>query len=128
VPRSGIRKGTSRCPNCRSGIGIGAHAVDVLFLDLPTEEEPAIIWHIYLKKYGVSGELPVDEGWTGAEIKECCRKAHRLRKSLVHASRYIVPVSRSAAEQVKALRQMASGKFISASTQSMYQCLNIKSS
>jgi len=91
------------------------------FFDLPTEQEREIIWQIYLNKYGVSGDLPDDEGWTGAEIKECCRKAHRLGMSLAHASRYIVPVSRSAAEQVKALRQMASGKFISASTQGMYQ-------
>ena len=91
------------------------------FFDLPTAEEREIIWQIYLNKYGVSGELPDDEGWTGAEIKECCRKAHRLGMSLAHAARYIVPVSRSAAEQVKALRQMASGKFISASTPGMYQ-------
>jgi hypothetical protein len=76
---------------------------------------------IYLKKYGVSGELPEDEGWTGAEIKACCRKAHRLGMSLAHAAKYIVPLSRSAAEQVKALRQMASGKFVSASTQGMCQ-------
>jgi hypothetical protein len=91
------------------------------FFDLPTPDEREVIWQIYLKKYDVSGDLPNDEGWTGAEIKECCRKAHRLGMSLAHASRYIVPVSRSAAEQVKALRQMASGKFISASTQGMYQ-------
>ena len=32
------------------------------FFDLPTEEEREIIWQIYLKKYGVSGELPDDEG------------------------------------------------------------------
>jgi hypothetical protein len=41
--------------------------------------------------------------------------------SAFHAARYIVPVSRSAAEQIKALRQMASGKFISASTPGVYQ-------
>jgi len=41
--------------------------------------------------------------------------------TLVQAAKYIVPVSRSAAEQVKALRQMASGKFISASTPGVYQ-------
>jgi len=40
------------------------------------------------------------EGWTGAEIKECCRKAHRLGMTLAEASRYIVPVSRSAGEQI----------------------------
>jgi len=41
--------------------------------------------------------------------------------TLLQAARYIVPVSRSAAEQIKALRQMASGKFISASTPGVYQ-------
>ncbi len=91
------------------------------FFDLPTADERETIWRIYLKKYGVSGELPNDEGWTGAEIKECCRKAHRLGITLAQASRYIVPVSRSAAEQIKALRQMASGKFISASSPGVYR-------
>jgi hypothetical protein len=91
------------------------------FFDLPTAEERRTIWQIYLKKYIVSGELPDDEGWTGAEIKECARKAHRLRMTLTEASRYIVPVSRSAAEQIKALRQMASGKFISASIPGLYR-------
>jgi hypothetical protein len=86
------------------------------FFDLPSEEERETIWGIYLKKYNVSGQLPNDEGWTGVEIKECCRKAHRLGITLMQAARYIVPVSRFAAEQIKALRQMASGKFISAST------------
>ncbi len=39
----------------------------------------------------------------------------------MQAARYIVPVSRSAAEQIKALRQMASGKFISASMPGVYR-------
>ena len=91
------------------------------FFDLPTAEERETIWRIYLKKYEVSGDLPDDEGWTGAEIKECCRRAYRLRMTLAEASRYIVPVSRSAGEQIKALRQMASGKFISASTPGVYR-------
>ena len=91
------------------------------FFDLPTAEERETIWRIYLKKYEVSGDLPNDEGWTGAEIKECCRKAHRLGMILVEAARYIVPVSRSAAEQIKALRLMASGKFLSASTTGVYR-------
>jgi hypothetical protein len=52
------------------------------------------------------------------------RKASLMALSLLkplQAARYIVPVSRSAAEQVKALRHMASGKFISASTPGVYQ-------
>ena len=62
------------------------------FFDLPTTDERETIWEIYLKKYNVSGELPNDEGWTGAEIKECCRKAHRLRITLMQAAHYIVDV------------------------------------
>jgi hypothetical protein len=91
------------------------------FFDLPTPVEREIIWRIYLKKYGVSGELPNDEGWTGAEIKECCRKAYRLGLELTQAAHYIIPIARSAAEQIKALRQMASGKFINASTAGVYR-------
>jgi hypothetical protein len=91
------------------------------FFDLPTKEERAAIWKIYIAKYGVSGVRPDDEGWTGAEIKECCRKAYRLRISLQESAQYIVPVSRSAAEQIKTLRQQASGKFLSASHPGIYQ-------
>jgi hypothetical protein len=91
------------------------------FFDLPTKEERATIWKIYLAKYGVAGARPDDEGWTGAEIKECCRKAYRLRISLPESAQYIVPVSRSAAEQIKVLRQQASGKFLSASQPGVYQ-------
>ncbi len=91
------------------------------FFDLPTAEERDAIWQIYLKKYNVSGELPSDPGWTGAEIKECCRKAHRLKMSLKEASEYIIPVFRSAADQIKALRQTASGKFLNASKPGVYR-------
>jgi ATPase family associated with various cellular activities (AAA) len=91
------------------------------FFDLPSPEERAAIWRIYLSNYGVSGELPDDDGWTGAEIKECCRKAYRLKLTLKESAEYIVPVSRSAADQIKTLRQQASGKFISAATPGVYQ-------
>ena len=91
------------------------------FFDLPSPEERAAIWKIYLAKYGGSGELPDDDGWTGAEIKECCRKAYRLKLTLKESAEYIVPVSRSAADQIKMLRQQASGKFISASNPGVYQ-------
>ncbi len=84
-------------------------------------KEREAIWKIYVAKYGVSGDLPDDDGWTGAEIKECCRKAYRLRISLSESGQYIVPVSRSAADQIEALRQQASGKFLSASQPGVYQ-------
>ncbi len=92
------------------------------FFDLPDAGERDTIWKLYLAKYDVDGERPNDDGWTGAEIKECCKKAARLRISLKEAASYIVPVSRSAAEQIRALRQQASGRFISAARCGVYEC------
>jgi hypothetical protein len=91
------------------------------FFDLPSPQDRAAIWTIYTTKYGVAGQLPDDDGWTGAEIKECCRKAYRLKLTLEESAEYVVPVSRSAADQIKALRQQASGRFISASYPGVYQ-------
>ena len=85
------------------------------FFDLPSAEERNAIWNIYLTKWNLAGELPDDEGWTGAEIRECGRKAWRLKLSLKESAGYIVPVSRSAADQIEALRRQASGRFLSAS-------------
>lgn len=91
------------------------------FFDLPSADEREVIWRIYERKYSVSGERPEDEGWTGAEIKECCRKAGRLGLPLKRAAEYTVPISKSAAEQIKSLRQQASGRFISASSAGVYR-------
>ncbi len=78
------------------------------FFDLPSAEERKAIWNIYLTKWNRTGDLPDDEGWTGAEIKECARKAWRLKMSLKESAGYIVPVSRSAADQIESLRRQAS--------------------
>jgi hypothetical protein len=107
---------TSLPPELRRRFTLGT-----FFFDLPSAAERELIWHIYEKKYGVSGDRPDDEGWTGAEIKECCRKAGRLKMPLRQAAQYTVPISKSAAEQVKSLRQQASGKFISASNAGLYR-------
>ena len=89
---------------------------DVIFwLDLPDETEKQLIWDIYRRKFGVSGELPHDEGWTGAEIHSCCRTAVMLGCDLKAASEYIVPVSTTMAEKIEALREWAKGRAVSAS-------------
>jgi hypothetical protein len=90
------------------------------FFDLPSAGERKAIWEIYLKTWNLDGELPDDEGWTGAEIKECCRKAWRLKLSLRESAEYIVPVSRSAADQIEVLRRQASGRFLSASQSGVF--------
>jgi hypothetical protein len=91
------------------------------FFDLPSAEERDAIWKIYRTKWSLDGADPQDEGWTGAEIKECCRKAWRLNLSLTESASYIVPVARSAADQIERLRQQASGRFLSASYPGVYE-------
>ena len=106
---------TSLPPELRRRFTLGT-----FFFDLPCAEEREAIWKIYLAKWNLQGERPNDEGWTGAEIRECCRKAWRLNLSLQESAEYIVPVSRSAADQIEALRRQASGRFLSAARPGVY--------
>lgn len=91
------------------------------FFDLPTNEEREVIWRIYEKREGVAGKRPDDEGWTGAEIEQCCEIASELNLSLLQSASYVVPVSRSAADVIENLRLESSGKYISASYPGVYQ-------
>lgn len=95
----------------------------VWFFDLPTAEERETIWQLYLAKYELEHdqERPDDDGWTGAEIAACCESAWSYSISLVQAAQWIVPVAKSAAEQIDSLRKNASGRYISASTPGAYQ-------
>lgn len=93
------------------------------FTDLPDSEEREAIWPIWLKHYDLNRKQtwPDDAGFTGAEIRACCDMAFRTGLSLKEASAYIVPIIRSAPEQVEGLRKFASNRFISASKPGVYQ-------
>lgn len=91
------------------------------FFDLPTAAEREKIWGIYEKKYELEGPRPPDDGWTGAEIRQCCQIAWRLKRPLTYAAGFIVPVARAAADQINGLRKQASGRFISANVPGVYQ-------
>jgi hypothetical protein len=106
---------TSLPPELRRRFTLGT-----FFFDLPTAAEREAIWRIYRERWALTGQQPNDDGWTGAEIKECCRKAWRLNLSLVESATYIVPVSRSAADQIEGLRRQASGRFLNASYPGVY--------
>lgn len=96
--------------------------VGTMFFDLPTPEERKPIWDIYLKRYELPKQkLPNADGWTGAEIRQCADMADRLGLSLIEAARFVVPVSVSAREKIQTLRQEASGRYLSASAEGVYQ-------
>jgi hypothetical protein len=94
------------------------------FFDLPTEDERAIIWDIYRKKYGLSAaqyaDLPDDSGWTGAEIRQCARIADAFGCTLSEAAVNIVPVALSMGDDLTRLREGASGRYLSASQPGKY--------
>lgn len=95
----------------------------VFFLDLPTALERQAIWNLYLPLFELDLQQPrpADEGWTGAEVRACCRLAALLDLPLVEAARYIVPVAATAAESVERLRSWASGRCLSANVPGLYQ-------
>jgi hypothetical protein len=93
------------------------------FFDLPTADERTAIWNIYAAKFPTVPALPRprDEGWTGAEIRQCYDIAWRIGCTLCEAAEFVVPVSRSAAEAIDKLRTQADGKFLSASYPGVYK-------
>ena len=96
----------------------------VWFLDLPSAPQRAAIWNIYLDMFGLDRNQarPADDGFTGAEIRACCRLSALLDVPLVDAARNVVPVARTAAESVDRLRTWASGRCLSADgTGGIYQ-------
>jgi len=90
--------------------------------DLPTNEERELIWPIHLTGYDLNlkSKRPDDDGWTGAEIRNCCRMAHEMGIDLIRASEYISPVARTMAHEIKAMREYASGRFKSAAVPGVY--------
>ncbi len=93
------------------------------YFGLPTRAERKLIWDLYIKKYklGATQEIPSDIGWTGAEIRQNCELGYRLKRSLIDCASFIVPVSRSAGEQIDKLCRDADGKFVSASEPGLYK-------
>lgn len=98
------------------------------FVDLPDATERAGIWGLYVEKYfpeEVAERLAEverlnDEGWTGAEIRQCVDLAWRLDTSLIHAATYVVPVAVAARDQIEKLRTEAHGRYLSASNPGLY--------
>jgi hypothetical protein len=97
-------------------------SLGTFFVDLPQDEERKAIWKLWRRRYEIPSEMaePPCDGWSGAECKACCDIASRAGLTLVEAAKFIVPVCKSAADQIKALRDMASGRFISANKPGVY--------
>jgi SpoVK/Ycf46/Vps4 family AAA+-type ATPase len=91
------------------------------FFDLPTAEARKAIWKLYTERFKVAMGKVNDDGWTGAEIKNCCRMASDMSITVEEAQRNISPVARSSWEAIQRMRSLASGRFTCANKGGLYQ-------
>jgi hypothetical protein len=91
--------------------------------DLPNAEELASIWPIQLASFGLdtTQPLPISTGWTGREIKACCKKSFALGIPVVDAASYVIPLSVSNPQTVERCYQEANNKLLSSSYPGPFQ-------
>jgi hypothetical protein len=113
-------------PELRSRFSLGT-----FFFPLPTKDERENLWRYFLNKYQLVSPdakdalLPADDnGWTGREIRDCCRIAWKLGCSPAEAAPMIVPVAISAKDEITQLCREADGAFISASCPGPYRYMD----
>lgn len=103
------------------------------FFDLPTHEERKAIWQLYLTKYQLASvkacrkfaeELMAtvpEDGWTGADIANCCHRAWAFGIPVKDAATFATPMCKTAPDSIEELRRKAHNAFLSASYEGLYQ-------
>jgi hypothetical protein len=99
----------------------------LVFIDLPNQKEKDAIWRIWRNHYKIDPAAiqPDDTGWTGTEIKACCRKALMYDVPLQKAASYVTHID---PEQIESLRTWADGRCLSASTDGLYRRQSVATS
>jgi len=93
--------------------------------DVPSEAERKAIWEIQIARFGLTvpiGHIPLDTGWVGSDIRNCCQTAYMLNCSLMKAAEMITLVGRTARADIERLRDMAESLgFLSANQAGVYR-------
>lgn len=95
----------------------------IFYIGLPTSEQRGAMWEMYANKYEIELhglENVNDEGWTGAEVKSCCRLARLLGKSIPETSRMVVPVCKTAEAAIDKLEQWSHERALDANFGGIY--------
>lgn len=94
----------------------------IFFFDVPDEQEKVGIMKLKMAAYKLdpTQEIPNMDDWTGRDVDNCARKAQTLGIPLVQAAKFIVPLLQSHGAQMDALRNDASGRFLSANKEGVY--------
>jgi hypothetical protein len=102
---------------------------DQFFYDIPDEAGRKALWEVFIARNELRADqldLPegFDAGWTGDEIRRVCERAKLLNRTLLQASRFLIPTARAHEAIHQALREHAHRKFLSAaaSQTGWYEC------
>ena len=94
----------------------------IRYFDLPDAQERQAIWSLQLSRYG----LPADnigagpEGWSAANIRDCCEIMWATGRTLSQAAQSVVPAIKQDPEGIRRLRDLANGRFLSVSYPGSY--------
>jgi hypothetical protein len=97
------------------------------FFDMLNSEERAEVGILNARKYptlnveDTARFFAKQEGWSGANIRDCCRLAHALSMTLEKASRFVIPAATQDPQGLERLRATANGRFLSASKAGFYK-------
>jgi hypothetical protein len=92
-------------------------------MDKPTEEAKNAAWQFYCQRFGLDPdqEKPDAADWTIAEVKKCCVEAGRLNEPLTSSAQRVVPVTATAGDRIRAMRNWATDRALSADQGGIYK-------
>lgn len=95
----------------------------VWFFALPSVDERQQIWKIMLKQFKIdtNQDFPNDDRWTGADIRNACSLAYRLKCSLIKATEFITPVAQVDPQSIERLYKAADNRWLSASHPGLFK-------
>jgi hypothetical protein len=115
----------SLSPELRRRFSMGTY-----FFDLPDPEERAAVWSLHLQRRNLTANLDQcvarSEGWSSANIRDCCDRAYELSCAMAEAEKRIVPATSQDPDGVQRLRDSANGRFLSASYGGVYMATAAK--
>lgn len=86
----------------------------IFYVDLPNEEAKKAMLDYYRKEFEVEGAPSDMSGWTGAEIKTCCRLAAMMETTCNESERFVIPVSKTMKKEIDSLQKFAKDRCVPA--------------
>lgn len=79
----------------------------IFYVPMPSAEALEKMMKHYKAEYSVNGTNPDMHGWTGSDVKTCCRLAKMMHVSVKEAGDFVTPTSKVKSEEIAALEAEA---------------------